>query len=65
MSFYKAVNNYLRSYRDMHMLLDAWIVIEAAEIEFVYRWREQAEEAMRASGRPAMTPDQVSSSLVL
>lgn len=56
----RPVNAALRSYRaawDSHV--DAWLVVRVAQPDYAYRWRLQAEQAMRASGRPAMTDEQV------
>ena len=39
--------------------VDAWLVVRVSDPQFAYRWRLQAERAMRASGRPAMTDAQV------
>lgn len=47
------------TYRKMHHMVDAWIVLKVASPQFVYNWREQAEAAMRAAGKPAMTEEEV------
>ncbi|EFN57470.1 hypothetical protein CHLNCDRAFT_30404 [Chlorella variabilis] len=46
--------------------VDAWLVVRVAQPDYAYRWRLQArrccraaEQAMRASGKPAMTDEQV------
>ena len=39
--------------------VDAWLVVRVASPDYAYRWRLQAEQSMRASGRPAMTDEQV------
>lgn len=54
------VNAFLRSYEaawDSHV--DAWLVVRVKQPEYAYRWRLQAEQAMRAEGKPAMTDEQV------
>ncbi|KAK9841016.1 hypothetical protein WJX81_005787 [Elliptochloris bilobata] len=42
---------------DAHV--DAWLVVKVGTPEWVYRWRLEAEHAMRASGRPGMSDKQV------
>lgn len=39
--------------------VDSWLVVKVSDPVFAHRWRLQAERAMRASGRPAMTDEQV------
>jgi D-glycerate 3-kinase len=39
--------------------VDAWLVVRVSDPQFAYRWRLQAEHAMRAAGRDAMTDDEV------
>lgn len=46
-------------YRDIHALMDAWVVLEIDSPDVVFQWREEAEAAMRAAGKPAMSPEQV------
>ena len=46
-------------YRSMHELMAAWVVVEVESPQVVYNWREQAEAAMRAAGKTAMTKEQV------
>jgi pantothenate kinase-related protein Tda10 len=53
------INKFLRGYKDLHCLAHAWVVIEAQDVSFVYRWRQEAEEGMRASGKSSLTDDQV------
>lgn len=53
------VDGYLRSYRDLHLQFDAWVVMEAQEVDYVYRWRQEAERAARALGRDGLTDDEV------
>ena len=45
--------------------MDAWVVVEVESPRSVYTWREQAEAAMRASGKPAMTKAQANFSYYL
>jgi D-glycerate 3-kinase len=54
------INEVLRAYEaawDSHV--DAWLVVKVGSPDWVYSWRLQAEHAMRASGRPGMSDDQV------
>ncbi|KAL4425715.1 hypothetical protein ABPG75_009731 [Micractinium tetrahymenae] len=54
------VNAFLRSYKKAwDSFVDSWLVVRVAQPDYAYRWRLQAEQAMRASGRPAMTDEQV------
>ena len=36
--------------------VDAWLVVRVASPDYAYRWRLQAEQSMRASGRTASCP---------
>lgn len=49
-----APNRALAAYDRWHRLLDAFVVIRATDPHFVLRWRVEAEDAMRASGKPAL-----------
>lgn len=54
------VNAALRSYKAAwDSFVDSWLVVKVAQPDYAYRWRLQAEQAMRASGKPAMTDEQV------
>ncbi|PSC67851.1 hypothetical protein C2E20_8522 [Micractinium conductrix] len=54
------VNAFLRSYKEAwDSFVDSWLVVSVAQPDYSYRWRLQAEQAMRASGKPAMTDEQV------
>lgn len=53
------INNYLRSYGLINDIPDTYLLLTAQDISFVYKWRQQAETAMMASGRPGMTEEQV------
>jgi D-glycerate 3-kinase len=50
-----APNHALAAYDRWHNQLDAFVVIRAADPSFVLRWRVEAEEAMKASGRPGLS----------
>ena len=47
-------NQALAAYSQWHDQIDVWVVLRAIDPASVLRWRVQAEEAMRASGRPAL-----------
>lgn len=55
-----SINEKLGAYEsawDSHV--DSWLVVKVGSPDWVYSWRLQAEVAMRASGRPGMTDEQV------
>ena len=45
--------------------VDAWLVVKVGTPEWVQRWRLQAEHAMRDSGKPGMTDEQVPHALTI
>jgi len=47
-------NRALARYDQWHRLLDAFVVLRATDPSSVLRWRVQAEEEMRARGRPGL-----------
>jgi D-glycerate 3-kinase len=47
-------NRMLAAYDRWHRWLDAFVVLRAADPTFVLRWRVQAEEAMKAQGKPGL-----------
>ncbi|KAG5979533.1 hypothetical protein E4U55_005068 [Claviceps digitariae] len=56
------VNDKLREYDAVTDLLDALIHVDAEDVEYVYGWRQEQEESLRAArGDPlaGMTPEQV------
>ena len=53
------INNYLKSYELLNDIPDTYLLLTAQDINYVYKWRQQAETAMIASGRPGMTEEQV------
>lgn len=57
-----SVNERLQDYRRWHEQVDAWLILKVADPAFVYRWREQAEAAMREAGKGGMSEEQVSMS---
>lgn len=52
----QAVNSQLAGYEAWHRLLNVMVCLRAADPKFVLRWRVEAEDAARASGRPALSP---------
>jgi D-glycerate 3-kinase len=48
-------NRALAAYDRWHRLLDAFVVLRATDPRFVLQWRVEAEEAMAARGRPALS----------
>lgn len=54
-----AVNALLGQYDAWHREVDSWVVIQVANTDWVFNWRLQAEVAMRATGKPGMTDDEV------
>eukprot|EP01038_Epipyxis_sp_PR26KG_P010486 gene10486-14092_t len=55
------INDYLLGYSSLHALFDSWVVLAVPEddVNVIYRWRLQAEQNMKASGKPSMTDEQV------
>eukprot|EP00180_Rhodochaete_pulchella_P001999 Plantae.Rhodophyta-Rhodochaete_pulchella.ctg30197.p1 GENE.Plantae.Rhodophyta-Rhodochaete_pulchella.ctg30197~~Plantae.Rhodophyta-Rhodochaete_pulchella.ctg30197.p1 ORF type:complete len:131 (+),score=24.11 Plantae.Rhodophyta-Rhodochaete_pulchella.ctg30197:43-393(+) len=53
------VNDYLRDFEDVYQRLDALLVVEVEDASMVYRWRQEAEDQMRASGRDGMSEEQL------
>ncbi|GFR49593.1 hypothetical protein Agub_g11661 [Astrephomene gubernaculifera] len=55
-----AVNQLLGGYRAAwDEQVDCWLVIKIGDPQWVYEWRLQAEERMKAGGRPGMSAEQV------
>jgi D-glycerate 3-kinase len=50
-----APNRALGDYDRWHRLLDAFIVLRAQDARFVLDWRVEAEERMKAEGRPGLS----------
>lgn len=53
------VNKYLSNYHSLHAVFDGWLVIGLTSMNLVYKWREHAEKAMRASGKGGMSEEEV------
>lgn len=56
-----AVDQFLQKYEEAwDSFVGAWLVVKVADPSYAFKWRLQAEQAMRAKGKPAMTDEQVS-----
>ncbi|KAJ8452020.1 hypothetical protein Cgig2_016601 [Carnegiea gigantea] len=56
----ETVNENLQAYYDAwDKFVKAWIVIKIKDPNCVYQWRLQAEQAMRADGKPGMSDEEV------
>ena len=53
------INSLLERYSEWHEQLAAWVVVAIDDVQHVYRWRLEAEQAMKASGRDGMTDEEV------
>jgi D-glycerate 3-kinase len=56
---FKAVNKFLAHYQAWHDLLGGFLQLEADDYRHVLEWRVEAEEKMKAAGKPGMTKEQV------
>lgn len=52
-------NRALARYAEWYRHIDQWIVLRAAEPEFVLEWRVEAEEKMKASGKPGLSREAI------
>lgn len=52
-------NRALGDYAAWYAHIDQWIVLRAAEPEFVLEWRVEAEEKMKASGKPGLSREAI------
>jgi D-glycerate 3-kinase len=52
-------NRKLARYAEWYALIDQWIVLRAAEPEFVLEWRVEAEETMKATGKPGLSREAI------
>lgn len=52
----EVINTKLAGYEGWHRLLDVMVCLHAGDHRFVLRWRTEAEDVARASGRPALSP---------
>jgi D-glycerate 3-kinase len=55
------INSLLASYKAWTDRLDAFCWLEPQKIEFVIDWRIEAEEKMKATGKPGMSEDEIRS----
>ncbi|XP_009128426.1 D-glycerate 3-kinase, chloroplastic isoform X1 [Brassica rapa] len=56
----ETVNKNLEAYYEAwDKYINAWVVIKIKDPSYVYRWRLQAEIAMRQAGKPGMSDDEV------
>ena len=53
--FLLAPNRALAAYERWHRMLDAFVTLRAADPHYVLKWRVEAEEKMRASGKGGLT----------
>lgn len=54
------VNAFLQAYKSAwDSAVDSWLVVKVNDPQYAYKWRLQAERAMRAAGKPAMSDEQV------
>ena len=60
------INDTLAQYvQQWDACVDIWLVIKVADPAYVFRWRQQAEHAMKAAGKGGMTDEQVRPSIAL
>ncbi len=52
----EVINAKLAGYEAWHRLLDVMVSLRAEDPRYVLRWRAEAEDVVRASGRPALSP---------
>jgi D-glycerate 3-kinase len=52
-------NRALANYAEWYEQIDQWIVLRAAEPEFVLEWRVEAEERMKAEGKPGLSREAI------
>jgi len=53
------VNQFLQEYQQLHHIFDCWMVLAVQDVSIVYQWRLQAEQQMRALGKPSLSDEQV------
>lgn len=56
---FKVINEFLHSYRDWHEQLDGFLQLQPDDYRHVLTWRVEAEEKMKASGKPGMTKQEI------
>lgn len=56
----ETINNNLRAYYEAwDKYIKSWVVIKIKDQSCVYQWRLQAEQAMRADGKPGLSDEEV------
>jgi D-glycerate 3-kinase len=53
------INQLLQQYTEWHDQMNYWIVVGIDDVNHVYRWRLEAEHAMKKTGRDGMSDEQV------
>ncbi|KAJ2695897.1 hypothetical protein H4R19_005797 [Coemansia spiralis] len=54
------VNSNLGAYeRSLYPLVDAWVWLRATDLDLVFRWRKDQEDALAAAGRPSLSDAQL------
>lgn len=48
-------NHALAAYAAWHQLIDVWVVLRAIDPDYVLTWRVDAEEKMKAAGKPGLS----------
>lgn len=51
----QVVNSRLPDYQRWYREIDAWVILRALDPEYVLAWRVEAEEKMKASGKPGLS----------
>lgn len=57
--FLAAPNEALHDYRRWSDCVDVWVTLRANDPEYVLTWRVEAEEAMKASGKPGLSREAI------
>ncbi|MDP2273869.1 MAG: hypothetical protein Q8K32_24220 [Archangium sp.] len=52
----EVINQKLTAYEAWYRLIDVMVCLRAEDPRFVLRWRTEAEDKVRASGKPALSP---------
>ncbi|KAI7824937.1 P-loop containing nucleoside triphosphate hydrolase protein [Kickxella alabastrina] len=45
--------------KTLYGLIDAWVYMRVADVDVVYRWRKEQEDAMAALGKPSLSDQQL------
>ncbi len=57
---FKVINQFLGEYQLWHQLLDGFIQLKPDDYRHVLQWRVEAEEKMKATGKPGMSTEEIS-----